>query len=217
MAIILEGSDNAVVMWGKIGPYQIQRTKQGRMYLRNHVIPFNPRTTAQQNYREAWRESVVRWKAYEKINNNKYWRNIAKLRKFTSEYNAFQSSIIITYKEKLNVFGDHLQAVNYIKDINNPITYKESLHKKNVEKQNKLRINAVLKYHRSADYKTKLKASIAYLKSKGWLTKTKYGMIPYIDAIVEKDLKIKNIVPSLGGFGYGAYGSGSYGTQKIMP
>jgi len=216
LAIILEGSDNAIVMWGKIGPYQIHRSKQGKMYLKNHVIPFDPRTIAQLNQRQALQESNFRWKNYEKLINQQYWNNIKRLYKFSSAYCAYQSSCLITYSEKLAILGNHNLAINFIKDTNNPITYKESLYRKNLIKKNKEKINTVLRYRKSADYKTKLKASIEYLKVKGWLTKTKYGMIPYINASLETDLKIKNIVPSNGGFGTATYGKGTFGTQKIV-
>ena len=216
MAIILEGSDNSNVMWGKIGPYLVYRSKQGKMYLRNHITPFNPKTTAQLNHREAWKESSIRWKTYEKSNNRKYWINIARSKGFSTEINAFQSSIIVTYREKLALLGDHTQAINFIKDTNNQITYKESLYRKNRIKSNKVKINAVLKYQKTTEYKTKLKASIEYLKAKGWLTKTKYGMIPYIDASVERDLIIKQIVPPNGGYGSSAFGTGTFGTQRII-
>lgn len=211
MAIILEGSDHSPVMWGKIGPYLIRRTNQGKMVLIPYVIPFNPNTPAQQNQREANREGSYRWSAFDKQNNSPYWHNIAEAYNFSNAHNAFLSSFLITYTQKVLELGDHTLAINYLKDTLNPITYKESISKINRDKQDKTLTNAVLSYHQTKDYKTMLNSSLEYLKNKGWLTQTTYGMIPYIDASVEESLRINKLVPPIGAFGTNTYSTGTFG------
>ncbi len=211
MAIILEGSDFSPVMWGKIGNYQIRRTRLGKMSILKHVIPFDPNTLAQQRHRESFREARIRWKAFEKLGNLKYWQSQAKLHRFRMPHNAFTSSFVMAYKEKLIELGNHTSAINFVKNTLNPITYKVSQSRLDKESKNKQKIKNVFAHRQSSDYKTKLYASLRYLKDKGWLTETKHGLVPYIDATLETSLKEMGLIPLVGGFGTGTFGTRTYG------
>ena len=215
MAIILEGSDQCPVIWGKLGQYQIQRTKQGKMYLRTLSHGLNPNTIAQQNLREAFREAVSRWKNFEKNLSPDYWEDLAKLKEFTSGYHVFISSFILIYKEKITELGNHAAAIIYVQNIANPISYRDSTFRQQKIESDKLLNQAILDYQKTSGYKTLVKESLDHLKSKGWLTKTKYGILPYINSAEEPKLKKLNVVPVEGGFGSFTYGTGSYGKSPL--
>ncbi len=215
MAIILEGSDFSPVMWGIIGNYQIQRTRLGKMSIRIRPISFNPNTPAQQRYREAYSEANIRWRDFEKLSNLEYWKTQAKVHRFSMTHNAFISSFVVTYREKFVELGDHTLAINFVKDTLNPITYKVSQYRLDQEKKNKQKIRDVFAYRQTSDYKSKLHSSLRYLKDKGWLTETTHGLVPYIDATLETSLKVMGLIPLVGGFGSGTFGTRSYG-NKIL-
>ncbi len=215
MAIILEGSDFSPVMWGKIGNYTIHRTRLGKMSIRLRIIPFNPNTPAQQKHRESIREASIRWRTFEKLSNLEYWKSQAKLHRFRTANNVFVSSFVISYKKKLVELGDHTLAINFVKNTLNPITYKVSQYRLAQIKKNKQKIRDVFAYHQTSDYKTKLYASLRYLKDNGLLSETKHGLVPYIDASLETSLKVMGLIPLVGGFGTGTFGTGTFG-NKIL-
>lgn len=211
MAIILEGSDQSPVMWGRIGNYQIHRTKQGKMYLRSRQVAFNPNTPAQLNIREVYREGNLRWKNFERSNHLGYWINFSLNMDFASGYHVFMSSFMLIYKEKMSELGSHTAAISFLQNTANTISYRESLYRKQKVEHDKLLNRAVLDFQKTAAYKAMLKDSMAHLKANGWLKKTKFGIIPYIDAIVEPELKKIGIIPVSGGYGSSAFGTGTYG------
>jgi len=214
MAIILEGSDQCPVIWGKLGPYQIHRTKQGKIYLKKWSQQKYSNSLAQQQSREAFSEGVIRWKSFEKNAFSDYWSEMAGIKKFVSGYHVFLSSFILIYKEKITELGSHADAMNYVKNTSNPIGYRDSTFKKQKEESAKLLNKAVLDYRKTESYKTLLNSSLEHLKTKGWLNKTRFGLTPYINSSEESNLKKIGIVPLDGGFGSFAFGRGTYGSAR---
>ncbi len=214
MAMILEGSDHSPVIWGKIGNYLIYRTISGKIFLRVFTKPIDTKTIPQIQQREAYKEGIVRWNIFEKQDNSEYWFMIRNEHNFNTNFQAYISSLLLTYKQKMIELGHHNLAIAYVQNISNPITYMESYIRKQKQLNSINKISAIFKYRKSEEFQNMLSSSIIYLETKGWLNRTAYGMIPYIDSTNEESLRIRKLVPAIGGFGTGNFGKKTFGTKR---
>jgi len=195
MAILLEGCDGAPVMWGKIGNLVIQRTKRGTMYIRQHVIPANPRTVAQQTNRMAFKAGIDRWRTHEKLVHKEYWDKIAKKHRFRDGYRAFLSSFVMSYQAKIAELSGESPALSWVLNPDNPIEYMASPAKTIREKQNEELILQVLKRRNTAIFASQMDRSIRYLRDRGWLSKIRFGLLPYADESREWEILKPGLVP----------------------
>ncbi len=221
MAIILEGVDHSPVMWGKIGKHVIQRTKLGKMYIKIKVPPSNPRTLIQQEQRSALTEGVLRWKNFEKLINKQYWDLIAVDHRFRDGYMAFLSSFLVTYRMKLSELGNHTQALDFISNASNSITYQESPKKVMMEERDRHLIKAVFTYRKNTIFYRQLGRSLKYLDTHQWLNVTRYGILPDSGKVIDDLWYNVGIIPPYeqitgGGFGTKGFGTGTFEVKKVI-
>ncbi|MDH5682228.1 MAG: hypothetical protein OEZ36_11610 [Spirochaetota bacterium] len=188
MAILLEGSDGAPVIWGKIGEFVIQRTKRGTMYIRKHVIPANPRTAAQQYNRMAFKAGIDRWRTHERLTHKEYWDEIAKKRRFRDGYRAFLSSFMRVYQEKVIALAGESPALSWVMDLGNHIGYLESPGKLLLDNKNEELISAVMKRRASWIFQSQFERSLSNLYALGWLDRIRFGLLPLADSANEWEI-----------------------------
>ncbi len=221
MAIILEGVDHSLVMWGKIGKHIVQRTKLGKMFIKIKVTPTNPLTPIQQEQRSALTMGVNRWKNFEKLSNKAYWDLMAVDHRFRDGYRAFLSSFLVTYRMKLSELGNHTQALDYVSNTSNPITFQESPKKVKMEERDRRLIKAIFTYRKTKTFMRQLGRSLKYLDTHQWLNVTRYGILPDSGKVIEDLWTQVGIIPPYeqiprGGFGTGKFGRGTFGVKRFV-
>ncbi len=221
MAIILEGVDHSPVMWGKIGKHLVQRTKLGKMFIKIKVTPANPKTPIQQEKRSALTVGVLRWKNFEKLFNKDYWDLMAVDHRFRDGYRAFLSSFLVTYRMKLSELGDHTQALEYVSNTSNPITYQESPKKIRMEERDRRLIKAIYTYRKTKSFMRQLGRSLKYLDTHQWLNVMRYGILPDSGKVIDDVWYDMGIIPPYepipkGNFGTGKFGRGVFGGKRVI-
>ncbi|MDH5682552.1 MAG: hypothetical protein OEZ36_13260 [Spirochaetota bacterium] len=181
MAILLEGSDGAPVMWGRIGEFLVQRTKSGKMYLKKYSPPANPRSPAQQRNRTAFREGLSRWRNLESLSRKDYWTDIAKSYGFRDGYRAFLSSFMALYHRKLQELASDEAALALVRDPGLILYYEASASHIQAQQKNEELITAVFEYRKSKDFLETLQSTIRYMKETSYSLKIRYGLLPRLD------------------------------------
>jgi len=188
MAILLEGSDGAPVMWGKIGDLLIQRTKRGTMYIRKYVKPANPRTVSQQRNRLAFTAGITRWRTHEKFIRKEYWDHIAGNHGFRDGYRAFISSFMTCYHTKKMEPPGEAAALDWVSNTGNVLIYVESPGKKEEMRKNEELVARVLTRRKSSIFAWQIQRAILYLQEKGWLGNLRYNLLPYANGQSEWEI-----------------------------